>query len=361
MVRGAHDRRVARVIDPLPPAWDGAVDDQLVCVDLRRETHDVSTFVFAATQPRLFRFQPGQFMTLDLAAAGVQRCYTIASPPTRPFRIEITVKRSPQGPGSGWLHTTMRPGVRVHAQGPFGTFVLPRQPPPRLLFLSAGSGITPLMSMARTLHDLGADTDVLFVHSARSARDLIFVDELSAMARRPGFRAVSVVEQAPWDGFQGRLSPELLRLVAPDIDDRDIYCCGPAPYMAAVRAMLDTAGFDRARYHEESFDFAAGGAEPGPEAISKPPAGEQTYEIRFTRLGRSIVCPAGTTVLAAARAAGVRMPSACGTGVCGTCKSHLVSGTVTLAHGGGIRQREVDAGLTLLCCARPSSDLVVDR
>jgi len=365
---------------PLPPLWDAERDEALVCVAVRAETHDVSTFVFAPVTPRLFRFLPGQFMTFELDGAGVQRSYTIASPPTRPWRIEVTAKRTPGGPGSGWLHDAMRPGVQVRAIGPLGDFTLQPEHGGTYLFLSAGSGITPVMSMARTLHDLGSDADVLFLHSARSPADLLFAEELAAMSRRPGFRSVGIVEgDAPgarWDGLRGRMSPAMLGLLAPDLLDREVFCCGPAPYMEAVRAMLDAAGFDPARYRGESFDFGGpapnqpssrekyGHLKPGPvggipQAIQTD--GLASFTIRFARLGREIVCPLGVSVLAAARSAGIRLPAACGKGVCGTCKSRLVSGTVEMRHGGGIRQREIDDGLALLCCARPTSDLVVDR
>ena len=320
---------------------------------------------------------------------GVQRCYTIASPPTRPWRIEVTAKRMADGAGSGWLHREMRPGMRVRAAGPMGDFTFTPTPGAKYLFLCAGSGITPLMSMARSLHDLGSDADVLFVHSAHTPADLVFADELAAMARRPGFRPVGIVTAgAPglrWDGLRGRLSPSLLALLAPDLLEREVFCCGPASYMAAVRAMLDAAQFDRSRYHEESFAFAA----PAAPAVPTPdvpapdvPAAEvaqyvaqysaqyvaqysatenQVFSVQFARTGRLISCPPGITILAAARAAGIRLPSACAKGVCGTCKSRLLSGSVEMRHGGGIRQREIDQGLALLCCARPTSDVVVDR
>jgi ferredoxin-NADP reductase len=344
----------------LPKLWDPEHDDTLECVGVRAETHDIATFVFAPLQPRLFQFLPGQFMTFDLDGAGVQRCYTIASPPTRPWRIEITAKRS--GSGSGWLHSALKPGMRVKASGPMGDFTYGANPSGPYLFLSAGSGVTPMMSMARALHDLGSAADVLFVHSARTPADLPFTHELAAMAHRPGFRAVSVVSRdtpgARWDGYRGRLTPAMLAVLAPDLHSRTVFCCGPAPYMASVRAMLTSAGFDLRRFHEESFDFTAG-AEPEP-----PPAPATTtgvFTVRFARSNQTITCAQDTTVLAAARAAGLRLPSACGKGVCGTCKSRLLAGAVAMKHGGGIRPREIDEGLALLCCARPTSDLVVDR
>jgi ferredoxin-NADP reductase len=274
------------MIEPMPPEWDPTRDETLLCVATRAETPDVTTFVFAAAERRLFRFLPGQFMTFELG--GVQRCYTIASPPTRPWRIEITVKRSTGGAGSRWLHDTMRPGVKVRAAGPMGDFTFGPDPAGDYLFLSAGSGVTPVMSMARTLHDLGSPANLLFVHSAHSPADRVFSDELTAMTRRPEFRAVSIVgSDAPgarWDGLRGRLSPAMLALLAPDLHKRTVFCCGPASYMAAVRTMLDAAGFDRRRYHEESFDFgvitepvaeiapAESDRNPSPCSSSKPAA-----------------------------------------------------------------------------------------
>ena len=349
--------------------WDPEHDDELVCMAVRDETHDVRTFVFAALQPRHFSFRPGQFLTFafKIDGAEIPRCYTIASAPTRPDRVAITVKRQPGGAVSPWLHATLRPGSRVTVAGPMGDFTAPPEAPGKRLLLSGGSGVTPLMSMTRAAYDLGdGAADIVFVHAARSPADILFRAELGLMARHwPGLRTAFVCEtDSPgesWNGYRGRLSLPMLRLLAADLLEREVFCCGPAPFMAAVRAMLDEAGFDRARYHEESFDFAALPLPVRAEVAHAEAEIAAGFSVQFLKSGQTVQCPAATTVLDAARAAGLKLPSSCTKGMCGTCKSRLVSGRVDMAHAGGIRQREIDAGLVLLCCSRPLEDLVVDR
>lgn len=350
------------------PVWGADFDEALVCRAVTDETHDVRTFHFATERPCRFRFEPGQFLTLELPIDGrtVFRCYTISSPPTRPETLSITTKRVRGGPVSNWLHDHVRPGMSLRATGPSGDFVLPRAPGAGLLFLSGGSGVTPLASMARTLFDRAEDRDVVFVHSARSPRDIIFRDELALMARRlPRLRVAHVVEstggEPGWPGLVGRLDARALGLLAPDFMGRDVYCCGPAPYMAGVRALLDAAGFDRSRYHEESFSFEALPAAVHEEVAEAEAVAEATFSVTFAKSGKTVACPPGTTVLAAAKAAGLRLPSSCTRGVCGTCKSRMLSGRVDMRHGGGIRPREVEQGMVLICCSRPLEDLMIDR
>jgi len=326
----------------------------------------VRTFIFAPVRPGAFRFTPGQFLTFTFEIEGqpVSRCYTISSSPTRPDRATITVKRVPGGPVSNWLHDTLRPGDTVKALGPMGSFSCFAHPAAKYLFLSGGSGITPLMSMARAYYDLGEDPDIAFVHSARTPADIVFRDELSTMARHlPRFRFAPICEaDSPteaWPGYRGRISLPLLRLIAPDFAEREILTCGPSPYMAAVRGLLAEAGFDMAHYHEESFVFEEMLAE---EAAEPAPAADQAaFQISFARSNRTVACAADATILAAARRAGLKLPSSCTKGICGTCKSALVSGSVDMKHGGGIRQREIDRGQILICCSKPLTDLVIDR
>lgn len=361
----AQDTRAA--LDAGNAWWDAEVDDTLVCREVRQETHDVKTFVFSPPQPRVFRYQPGQFLTFDFLIDGqrVNRCYTIATTPTRPHLLAITVKRVPGGAVSPWLHATMRPGVTVQAVGPLGAFTALAHPASKYLFLSGGSGITPLMSMARFHDDLASEADIIFVHGARSPADIIFRTELSLIAaHRPSFRFVPICEaDSPgesWPGLRGRLSLPMLRLIAPDLAERELFTCGPAPYMAAVRAMLQDAAIDMTRYHEESFDFLTLQATAAAPDVPAPvEAGG--FSVSFSKSQRTIICSPDGFVLDAARAAGLRLPSSCTKGLCGTCKSRLTSGKVEMKHQGGIRQREIDQGMILICCSKPLTDLVIER
>ncbi len=363
-------------------SWDAEADDALVCLAVRQETHDVKSFVLGAPEPRRFAYAPGQFLTFAFPIGGetVHRCYTISSAPTRPNALSITVKRVPGGPVSNWLHDTLKAGDTVRALGPMGDFSCFTHPAEKYLLLSGGSGVTPMMAMARTFHDLGESRDVAFVHSARSPADIVFRSELETMARLdPAFRFHAVCEaDAPgeaWAGPKGRLSLDIVQEAVPDFRERETFVCGPKPYREAVRAMLREAGFDMARHHEESFDFGAlpeaerqaaaqAGrvldAEPTAESMAEA-APVRTFRIEFARTRRVLDCPEDATVLDAARKAGIRLPSSCAKGLCGTCKSKVTSGTVAMTHAGGIRQREIDAGLALLCCSRPTSDLVIER
>lgn len=355
-----------------PALWDAGGDDTLVCREVRQETHDVKTFVLGAELPRLIRYLPGQFITLELTIDGqtVNRCYTLSSSPTRPDAVSITVKRVPGGPVSNWLHDHLKPGDSLRVLGPSGAFscFLHDMPAGRkYLFLSAGSGVTPLMSMSRAIHDLALDADVAFVHSARTPDDIIFHRELELMAfNRPGFRLGLVCErrgaQAAWAGFNGFLTQAALANIAPDFLERKVYTCGPAPYMAAVRKLLAEAGYDMANYHEESFAFEtlSAEAEAGHDA-GGPPGAAAGFNVSFSRTGDQVACAADQTILAAARAAGLRVPSSCTQGLCGTCKTKMTSGQVDMRHAGGIRQREIDQGWILPCCSKPLSDVVLER
>ncbi|MEV0704969.1 hybrid-cluster NAD(P)-dependent oxidoreductase [Saccharopolyspora sp. NPDC050389] len=340
--------------------WDDAVDQRLICKQVQQITGDVKTFVLEPERPRLFRHDPGQHLAIAVEIDGrdVERCYTISSPPSRPHLAAITVKRVPGGPVSNWLHDHLVPGAVLPARGPFGEFSMVRHPAAKYLFLSGGSGVTPLMSMTRTLHDLACPADVAFVHSARTPEDIIFRQELALIgAASPRIRVSHVCEDdgptERWDGHRGRLTIDMLRELAPDFLDREAFACGPAGYLDAVRLMLAEAGFPMARYHQESFT-PSGGPSPTSSTV------DDAFSVELTRSGRTIECAADTAVLDAAARSGLTLPSSCGQGVCGTCKATLLKGSVDMRHNGGIRPRDRAEHQILLCCAKPLEDLVID-
>lgn len=357
------------------PAWDDETDTLLMCRRRSAVTHDVTTFVFEALAPRRFEYEPGQFITIgvEIDGAVVERCYTISSSPSRPFTISITVKRVPGGVVSNWLHDNLQPGQIITARGPLGQFTYAEYPADKYLFLSGGSGITPVMSMLRTLHDLSLGTDVVFVHSARTPADIIFRRELADIASMSASVQVAHVceDDAPteaWGGHRGRLTPETLTQICPDFLEREVFVCGPGPYMSAVKSLLSAAGFDMDRYHQESFvldELLSDAAVDTSDAATILAGGNDTaagtgFDVEFARSSRTIQCPEGTKVLDAATKEGLNLASSCGQGLCGTCKVTLISGEVDMQHNGGIRPKEIAQNKILLCCSTPRTALVVD-
>lgn len=365
--------------------WGDEDEAVLVCRRVLDITHDVRSFHFEPLGDHAFTFDPGQFITvqLEIDGAKIARCYTISSPPTRPHLMSITVKRVVGGPVSNWLHDNLTPGSRIVAMAPRGTFTVTGTQADKYLFLSAGSGITPVMSMTRTLYDLGSDADVLFVHSARTPADIIFRRELDSIAAvMPNIRVNHVCEgdypAERWTGLRGRLSTAMLQSIAPDLCEREIFVCGPAAYMASVRRILDEVGYDMGRYHEESFSFdrLLPSELPGRVDDDRPREHKQdidravdsvdealpiaSFDVEFVRSGITVTCGVDESVLDAAAAAGLRLPASCTQGMCGTCKTSLLSGHVDMQHNGGIRPREIDQGKLLVCCSKPLSDLRID-
>jgi ferredoxin-NADP reductase len=374
------------------------------CAQIINETEDAKTFRFVAKPPVIFSYKPGQFVTLSLNINGkkVKRSYSISSTPTRPYCLEITVKRvpppadnpeAPRGLVSNWLHDHLQVGDQIELNGPLGKFTCFANPAPKLLFISAGSGITPMMSMSRWAFDTVADLDIVFVHSARSPKDIIFREELELMAaRRANFRlAITTTRSEPgqsWYGYRGRLDIPMLSSMAPDFWERQVYVCGPNPFMAGVKAMLQEAGFPMENYYEESFGGPKKpGKEPPPEAESQPPeknipvppvepsalpkieppaiptptpAGNGSV-VKFSKSGKEVSCNGSLSILDLAEEEGVEIDSSCRSGACGTCKVKKLEGEVQYdGEPQALDDEEQEQGYILSCIAMPVGKVVID-
>ncbi|GEN23409.1 hybrid-cluster NAD(P)-dependent oxidoreductase [Halomonas cupida] len=345
------------------------------CVKVIQETWDVRTFCFMAEQPVLYFFKPGQFVTLELDINGeqVMRSYTISSSPSIPYSFSITVKRVPGGQVSNWLHDNLAEGDELAVHGPVGNFNAIDYPADKLLMLSGGVGITPLMSMARWLFDTNATVDLDFIHSARTPRDVIFHRELEHIfSRIPSFSLHVVCERdnelnQAWAGYRGFLTEAMLEMMVPDFLEREIFCCGPTPYMDAIKGILERRGFDMDRYHEESFGATPREVQADVRELAEQAEVEaaevdveEMHSVEFSASGKSVRIQPSETVHSAAAKLGLHIPKACGMGICGTCRVALSSGQVEMDHNGGITDDDIEAGYILSCCSRPVGDVVVD-
>jgi stachydrine N-demethylase, reductase component len=363
---GARSR--FRHLDEMPP-WDDRAQI-LECVAVLPEAPDVKTFRFRATDQGWFRYLPGQFVTLELpvGAETLLRTYTLSSSPSQPLSVAVTVKAQSGSIGSRWMLDRLKVGDRLKAHGPTGAFSFHHHPAEKYLFLSAGSGITPMMSMTRWLYDDGRPMDVTFINFARRPSEIIFRSELERLATEIARMTLAWVVEEPgpgevWTGYRGRLSPTLLKLITPDHVAREVFCCGPEPFMRAARTILGEAGLDMARYHEESFQEPAANAAPPAAAdqVSGPEAGRAGAAcIVFARSGQETECLESETILDVARRSGLNIPSACRFGVCGTCKIRRLSGESQMTHNGGIRDDEATEGYVLACCTKPIGRIEVD-
>ena len=345
------------------------------CVKVIAETWDTRTFCFMAEQPMLFSFKPGQFVTLELVIEGeaVMRSYTISSSPSVPYSFSITVKRIPGGRVSNWLHDNLKQGDELAVHGPVGLFNCIDHPAEKVLMLSGGVGITPLMSMVRWYFDTNAAVDIEFVHSVRTPRDIIYHRELEHIfSRIPEFKLHIICERADelgdsWYGFRGYLNQRMLEIIAPDYLEREIFCCGPTPYMEAVKRILVENGFDMSRYHDES--FGATPVEVEEEVLEQVEQAEQAEEqldlaelvqVEFATSGKSVRIMPHETIHSAAAKLGLHIPKGCGMGICGTCKVSVTSGEVAMDDNGGITEDDVAEGYILSCCSKPRGDVVID-
>lgn len=348
---------MARPLTAAPKLWN-ARTARLRCAGIREEAPDVRTFRFEAEDDGWFSYHPGQFVTLELPVGPepVWRNYTLASTPSRPHQVQVTAKVQAGSIATRWLFDRLRVGDRLAARGPSGRFSLLDHPADRFLLLSAGSGATPMMSMMRWLVDTAPDTDVAYVHFARRPQDLLFRAELEWMTGvMPGLRLRFIVTAAPADGGCGQGRLDLLPALCPDITGRTVFCCGPDRFMAQARELGRDHGIPAAHWHEESFGADLVETAPAAAVVDGVAAGGQVV---FTRSGRAAALRPGQTILEAAEGCGLRIPTACRQGLCGTCLVRKVSGQVRIDHNGGIADDEIADGWILACCSRSEAPLV---
>ncbi|NJM22803.1 MAG: FHA domain-containing protein [Richelia sp. SL_2_1] len=347
------------------------------CVRIINETPDVKTFTFVAEPAVEFTYQPGQFVTVELEINGkiVKRAYSISSTPSRPHSLDITVKRAsspnnaadaPPGLVSNWLHDNLQAGSQVKIGSPLGDFSCVNHPSSKLLFISAGSGITPMMSMSRWLLDTNAGSDIVFFHSAGTTEDIIFRQELELMTSRyANFKLATTLtrqDSNPISGGKiGRFDQSMLQEIASDFAERTVYVCGSQPFTQQVKAILQELEFPMQNYYEESFGKPYSMKKDNqiqlqttltPKEITTSHTAETLV---LAKSGVELVYDSADTILETAQREGIELPHMCKMGACQKCKLRLIEGEVRYDQ-----DPECQAGYILTCIAQPVGRVVIE-
>jgi ferredoxin-NADP reductase len=307
----------------LNPLWS-ARELRGQVVEVRPETDSAATLVIKPGWGWNGSYRAGQYVGIGVQLRGRWhwRSYSLTSVPEHgDGTISITVKAMPEGFLSGHLISGLEPGTVVRLAAPQGDFFLPDPPPAKVLFLTAGSGLTPVMGMLRTLHRRGSMPDVVLVHSARNAADALFRQELQALAT--GHEGLRIHEQLTDD--MGLLSLDGLGDIAPDWADRETWACGPPAMLDDAERLWRRAGVGW-RLHIERFSVQLDGA------------GGEGGTVTFGAGGRTATADGATTLLEAGEGAGVQMPFGCRMGICQSCVVPLLAGSVRDLRNGSVHQ-----------------------
>jgi ferredoxin-NADP reductase len=283
--------------------------------------------------------RPGQYVRVGVDVDGVRRwrTYSLTSVPgRRDGRIAITVKVAPGGVVSTHLVRHTSPGTIVRLAPPAGEYVLPVLLPSRLLFVTAGSGITPVMGMLRDLVARDALPQIVHVHVAPGPGDVIFGAELRRLARR--HRGFELHEHH--DAVDGRFLPAKFDALCPDWRDRPTWACGPAGLLDALTDHW-VAGGDPEQLHLERF-------RPVVAALGATGDGGR---VRFCASAREIEADGATPLLVAGEEAGALLPSGCRMGICHTCVGRLRSGAVRDLRTGELHEAQGELVRTCVSAA----------
>ncbi|MEU9161201.1 ferredoxin--NADP reductase [Streptomyces sp. NPDC048424] len=342
----ATPARAARPAGPAPAPAPGAAPGVLRVRVLERvqETPEAVSLVLDAELP----YAPGQFLTLRIPG-GAARCYSLASSPHTGEPMRITAKRVPGGLGSGWICEEVAAGDELEVLPPAGTFTpgpggLDRD----LLLVAGGSGITPVLSLAKSALAAGR-CRVVLVYANRDPASVIFRDELRELAQAHPERLAVVHWLESLQGLPtaARLGP----LVAP-YAGREAYLCGPGPLMDAAETALRAAGAAPHAIHRERY-FSLGADVFAPAA---PPAGAQaraTAEVELDGTRHTVPWPDGTPLLDALLAAGLPAPYSCREGACSACCCRVVEGEVEMTRNEVLDEADLAEGYVLACQALP--------
>ncbi|MFM9370442.1 2Fe-2S iron-sulfur cluster-binding protein [Streptomyces sp. Da 82-17] len=325
------------------------------------ETADTHSLVLepAPEDAHRFAYRPGQFLTLRLPGADgrpAARCYSLSSSPHTGEPLKVTVKRVAGGRCSNWVCDRVSAGDEIEVLAPAGTFT-PDSLDEDLLLVAGGSGITPVLSIAKSTLSRGRGR-VALLYANRDDASVVFRDELWGLTEQYPERLVVFHWLETLLGLPdtGRLTAALAPYTG-----RDAFLCGPAPLMDAAEQALRTVGTPANRVRRERF-FSLGGDvfdTPAPAPVVADPAAEvRTAHVELDGETHTVDWPSRTPLLDVLLAAGVDAPYSCREGACAACTCRVVSGEVKLLRNEVLDEGDLDEGYVLACQAVPLTDRV---
>jgi|GEM_PF-592026 len=347
-----------------------ALYGQFTVLNCYDENPDTKTFRLGIPNGRTFDYLPGQYITLSIVISGQEykRSYSLASSPTRPKNLEITIKRAPNGGlVSNWLNDHLKIGDTVNLKGPFGNFSCLKQTCEKILFLAAGSGIVPIMSMLRWLADTDARIDVRLLLSFRSPDDIIYRDELKLIAARHKNINIAItlttdaIVRSQWSGLTGRVNEKMIHELVPDLPERMVFLCGPDDFMSACKKNLLKLQLPDEKLICESYIVNSPLTRPKDSGLGQPWRKKLgAYRIDFAKSGKTIIADGQMTLLELAEKSNIIINHECRSGNCGECMIKCLKGRIEMTDEAEIDDLNRKKGWVYACCAYPVSNVVLD-
>lgn len=336
----------------------------LTIKEIHKETDEAVTLVFESPE-QPFDYLPGQFLTLILPIESkkVRRSYSLSSSPFLDESPAITIKRVSGGKASNYLNDHMKVGDSFQVMAPAGHFTPGLDPSNRqqYIMLAGGSGITPIMSMIKSVLKVEPQSKVCLIYQNRHKKSIIFHEALRQLvADYPDRFAVVHVLSQPEDGWQGRsgrLDASMTKVLLDELhiskpEEAQYFMCGPTGLMDSFLAGLDSCGVNHKQIHKESFFTDAA---PAP---TRPATDNQTHQVTILLDGEEhqVQVPPEKSILEAALDDNIDMPFSCQSGLCTACRGKVLSGEVEMSEEDGLSEEELAEGYVLNCVGHPKGE-----
>jgi len=352
-----------------PKPVSGTHYRELVVREVVQETKDAVRLIFEQAQPEI-TYRAGQFLTLILNIDGkeVRRAYSLCSSPETDSHPAVAIKRVESGLVSNHIAGHVKQGDRIRIMEPAGHFTVDfsKDASRHLILFAGGSGITPMLSLIKTLLFTEAKSRCTLVYANRNQESIIFKAELDRLqsANPDRFSIFHLLDQADanWKGFRGFLTAEILQSIMNQIPDfgseqTSFMVCGPEAMMKNAEALLLQRGIAADRIRHESFTAAASDT----AKKEQPAADGKSHEVLIRYDGQEfrVSVDPDKTILASALDKGIDLPYSCQSGLCTACRGKAISGKVKLDEEDGLSKSELEEGYVLTCVGHPLTDDVV--